>query len=429
MKVSGMKPSGLSGFIEAIRFCEHVVGIAGAANCISVRAARQIEISDMNRSEKKQARILTVAEVENLEKLLMDETEELVDRFAAGSMLFALYSRSRLSDLKRVRGFIKDVTENNGTISGYLEFRTRTHKTARLVARQGLSMPLVAPVWGLQSPPWGLWYVKVAELAGRPLETLHDEALLPAPMKDALAEWQSRSVTTTEAGKWLRSLLSKRLGEIEYTTVHTLKGTPLSWCAKAGLPENFRLLLGHHSTGKQSTEVYARDVLASPLRDFDRVLQQIRSGALRPDASRSGMLSDPTREDPKDSYVSREAVDPTHSSNSSTSSSEDGSSSDESHEQMAIPFDPVTEEKQWDPDFLMFQHKRSKIVHLRAVGSQQGTFSCGVRETSDFQLVDEVDFLVFRKCKRCTVAKPVKDVGALASALKKRRLEMEAKAK
>ena len=86
MKVSGVKPSGLSGFIEAIRFCEHVVGIAGAANCISVRAARQIEISDMNRSEKKQARILTVAEVENLEKLLMDGTEELVDRFAAGSM-------------------------------------------------------------------------------------------------------------------------------------------------------------------------------------------------------------------------------------------------------------------------------------------------------------------------------------------------------
>ena len=82
--------------------------------------------------------------------------------------------------------------------------------------------------------------------------------------------------------------------------------------------------------------------------------------------------------------------------------------------------------KSWDPDFDMFQHSKSKIVHVRAAGSQQSSFSCGVKLTNEFEKVDEVDFLIFRKCKRCSTSKPIKDVGALASALKKRRLEVEA---
>ena len=139
-------------------------------------------------------------------------------------------------------------------------------------------MPSVAPVWGLLTPPWGLNFIKVARLAHRDLELIYDESLLPAPAGCGEL-WQHRAVSTSEAGSWLRSLLSKRLGEIDYTTIHTLKSTPWSWCAKAGLSEPTRLMLGHHVTGKHSADVYARDVLAAPLREFDAVLQQIRNGA------------------------------------------------------------------------------------------------------------------------------------------------------
>ena len=66
------------------------------------------------------------------------------------------------------------------------------------------------------------------------------------------------------------------------------------------------MMLGHHVTGKHSADVYARDVLAAPLREFDTVLQQIRNGALRPDATRSGMLSAPSQEDPKDIFTVEE---------------------------------------------------------------------------------------------------------------------------
>ena len=59
------------------------------------------------------------------------------------------------------------------------------------------------------------------DFAGHTLETLHDEPLLPAPLFGHEEGWKDRT-----------ALLSKKMGEIEYTTVHTLKGTPLAWCAK-----------------------------------------------------------------------------------------------------------------------------------------------------------------------------------------------------
>ena len=54
-----------------------------------------------------------------------------------------------------------------------------------------------------------------------------------------------------------------------------------------------RLILGHHKTGKSSAECYGRDNLAKPLRDFDLVLQPIRTKAFVPDSTRSGMIQHP----------------------------------------------------------------------------------------------------------------------------------------
>ena len=108
-------------------------------------------------------------------------------------------------------------------------------------------------------------------------------------------EWSSRAVTTSEAGKWLRHILNRMDGKSSYITAHTLKGTPLSWCATFGLDPGTRLLLGHHSTGKVSAECYGRDNLAKPLREFDVVLQQIPTKAFMPDSTRSDMMRAPQR--------------------------------------------------------------------------------------------------------------------------------------
>ena len=63
LTMQGGGPSAISGFLEAFRFCFYVVGIDTAASPISVKAKRMAEMVDMS-GQKKQARVLSVAEVE-----------------------------------------------------------------------------------------------------------------------------------------------------------------------------------------------------------------------------------------------------------------------------------------------------------------------------------------------------------------------------
>ena len=425
--------SAMHGFVEALNFCQHFLGmnIGGGEELITPKILRLIEASDACRPEKKQARVLTVTEVAYLETSLTNEHLSLVDRFACGCMLFCLYTRSRWSDLKKVYGFQCDVMEDSGRISGYIECRTRSHKTARLVARSGLAMPLVAPVWGVTSPPWGLSFMKLCESAGRPLESIDMEPLLTAPSPEGT--WTSRSVTTTETGKWLRNILRGLDENLEYTSIHAMKATPLSWCTKWGLDPYVRELLGHHSTGKASAECYGRDNLAKPLRDFETVLQQIRTRSFLPDATRSGMLKQAEVADPSMTFKSS-ALDDKHvaedsgeaSSESSSDSTHDAEDPADSDQELPENPDPISAPREWDPDTVMYRNKKSKIVHIVAVGGAP-SFSCGIQISDDYEEIAESPFLEIRKCRRCAIAKPVKTIGQAASALEKLRLEYEEK--
>ena len=54
--------------------------------------------------------------------------------------------------------------ENGG--EGYIECRTRDHKTANAVAQTGLSMPLLAPALGVTKTAWAVTWAKVSEEVG-----------------------------------------------------------------------------------------------------------------------------------------------------------------------------------------------------------------------------------------------------------------------
>ena len=206
-----------------------------------------------------------------------------------------MFSRSRWSDLRCVYGYAADILEVEGKIAGYLEYRTRSHKTARLVQKQGLSMPLVASVWGVGKTPWVLEFIKVSKLADKPWDTLRNVPLLPAPTEDG--RWTNRSTSTLEAKRWLLSVLSRTLGrDPEITTIH--------W---AGLSAETRQVLGHHSTGKHSHEIYNRVLLAEPIRRLELILQRIHTSPFLPDASRSGMIAEPSKEDPANSFRKAES--------------------------------------------------------------------------------------------------------------------------
>eukprot|EP00435_Cladocopium_sp_Y103_P070820 s2538_g36.t1 len=321
----------------------------------------------------------------------------------------------------------QDVHEEAGKLSGYLECKTRTRKTARSVAKRGLAMPLVAPFGGTGKTPWGIHFSRIFQLSGRSLEDVRNQPLLLAP--DSEGGWMERSVTAEEGGEWLVSMLTRRLHLCDRITIHTLKGAPLSWCGEFGLSPESRLLLGRHSSGKHLADTYARDVLAQPLPEYEEVLRQIRAGAFRPDNTRSGLIGAAVQEDPKEAasekVIERAQEEPDNESSESSSATSESEASIDVHleEQEAASQDLVAQPTQWEPDVNMYLHSRSSIVHVMACGTSNNRFSCGNVLTKDYRLVREVSFLELRKCKRCALARPVRNVGAFASALKKRRLE------
>lgn len=192
--------STLSGFLEAWTFSSHVLdmdmlkGNGGPTLNLPKQCLRRVELRELARKERRQARVLTVAEVTMLEEIMLDEKESLVDRIAAGCFLFCPRGRSRWSDVRKVYQIAQDVRGEAGRLSGYIECKTRARKTARSVAKRGLA---IAPIWGAGKIPWGLHFPRIFQNRGRSLE-------------------------------------DRRLKGCERTTIHTLRGAPLSWYGMFG---------------------------------------------------------------------------------------------------------------------------------------------------------------------------------------------------
>ena len=134
------------------------------------------------------------------------------------------------------------------------------------------------------------------------------------------------------------------------------------------------------------------------------------------------MITESTVEDPSKSFRREESES---AESSSTDSSSDAATlhSDQYPEDV---YDPILEKEVWNLDIHMYKHCRTHVVHLLADGTTSESFSCGLKLTSDHIKVGSSRFLDFRKCKRCAASKPqpIKDVGALASAFKKQRIEV-----
>ena len=402
----GATYSFLSSFVEAVNFGTYVLGLPvkdQSKNLFSKFAQGVLDQKALARPMRKQARPLTVTEVTCLEELLKDASLDAFDRYAAGAFLYALYGRCRWSDLRKVAHYVLDINTSGSKTIGYLEFSTFSHKTAAQVARHGLPLPLVAPIWGLTHPCWALEWVKVAKQVGINFDDEFDGPILPAPNK--CGDWGTRSVTASEASKWLAELLQQSTSNLEHVTSHSLKCTTLSWLAKAGTEPHYRLLLGQNSTQKGSLETYSRDVLSAPLRALDEVLRQIRIGALHPDFTRSGHIQEPSQPDcMEDQPAQDEGSSSSSGGSSSTSSDSNSESSDDEQPEKRnwedlAGGDPHVQRASWGLG-VMHQHILSKVVHLQH-GSDPITFKCGMHATRDHKVVETTPFLESRKCKRC----------------------------
>ena len=90
------------------------------------------------------------AQIKQAEPLSV-ELVGIVDRYLVGGVVFAIFSRSRWSDLKNLQSIWIDSFEDG---SGFVEARTMDHKTSHTVQTKRCAMPLVAPFPGVSEHPW-----------------------------------------------------------------------------------------------------------------------------------------------------------------------------------------------------------------------------------------------------------------------------------
>jgi len=295
LRDTGKRVGALRGFAEAINFSLHVVGLSATLDrpVWSPWAKGLLSFMDLQRPSKLSKTALTVAMVKWLEEFLVSEDNGICDRYAAGTCLFAIFSRSRNSDLKVCENWDLDFEDIRTSGKGFVECTTRNHKTSKQMAQQAIPMPLVAPAVGLGPIAWGPVWARVAGECGLPFPR-GKGPVLPAPTVDG--GWMNRAVTSEELSAWLRSILEKGGFDVSNISSHSLKHTTLQWAAKWGMDKYIRTLLGHHSTGGKSLDTYARDVLAPALLEYEEMLRQVRIGSFAPDVSRSGRFVKPSKD-------------------------------------------------------------------------------------------------------------------------------------
>ena len=132
--------------LEAFRFCKFVLQLPDLdeliTNPILVGRVKRLEA---DRGAIKQCRSLTLGEAQRLERFMFAD-KHLHDKYVCGCLLFALYSRSRWSDLSYLDELAFDVAYHRTETVGFIESSTRHQKTSSSAVKKALQMPLVCPL-------------------------------------------------------------------------------------------------------------------------------------------------------------------------------------------------------------------------------------------------------------------------------------------
>ncbi len=174
----------LSGFLELVAFLQHVLGYSvpdGFHTDLWMKGT--LRGMRMTRKPGRQSRtLMKVTELKYLESFLSDKSKSLVDRYAAGTMLFAVYPRARIEDLASVQCVEFDVCKMDDTYRGYIEARSLSHKMKISSSGLGLNLLLVAPIAGVGNRQWDIDFWKVSVEAGLMLDALPPGSpMFPAP--------------------------------------------------------------------------------------------------------------------------------------------------------------------------------------------------------------------------------------------------------
>ena len=131
-------------FLEALRFARYVlqVPIPDALLQDPQRKGRAHRLM-LTKDVYHPARPLKAQEVATLEKMMLGQFDT-VDKYMLGAVLFAIFSRSRWSDLQYIHRMWVDRNEYEGQFFGFIETETAFHKTATSLKKKMSFMPIVS---------------------------------------------------------------------------------------------------------------------------------------------------------------------------------------------------------------------------------------------------------------------------------------------
>ena len=440
--------------MEALRFCKYVMRLPELDEIIDdpVLTGR-VRRLDAARDTVKQSRPLLLSEVKFIEEFLVSDLN-IFDRYIAGCILFAIYSRSRWSDLAFLSDLTLDTTETELGLVGFVEGSTRFQKTSTTALKRAMQMPLVAPIRGVTERLWAVEWFDILKQVQFNLTAKPIGAVCRPPTNGMLG---TRHLSSEEVGDFLNHVLGLT-GE-RVVTSHCMKTTTLTWCAKYGLEEPARTLLGHHELQSQSLACYSRDMLSRPLALYESMLLNIRSGSFLPDETRSGRfaqrkgdVASACSEEPMRVRVKVEnfpeglstqsrseadhvlgVVDLTESSWSlvgspvseqdarqespARASSDDSSSSSTSSSAQEEPLQQkyALDGEVKDCNEPVYQHKQSRVLHRP--NKVAGSLACGRRLGDNYRFLEQGASFKWARCSVCFKGEVITKTDQLAEAM------------
>ena len=393
LRETGAPATRASRFRESLAFAQHCVGfsmpdsvlgskhMAGAALC-SFRTKRVLLQRDP----------ITLIQLPLMEKEVVSGAD-LALRVFLGTMLFALHTRSRYSDVMNVN--VEPTIDEE-----YVEAAITQHKMAHASGRGHRWLPLAGFACGVTGLPWAKCWLQCR--VDSSLAAAVDEPFMPMPLRHG--RWSQAKLPISHATVWLREFfLSKGLNRDEVSNLgtHSLKACLLSWLAKAGAAGSDRKMLGNHiSKADASMVTYSRDALAGPLRCLGSLLEAVRSGRFHPDRSRSGRWTLPGPDD---------QLEASSSSGSSTESDEQESSSGEEGfgvTTVAVSKDLQTAQnvavikKIADDGGEVWRHIKRLTFHIK---DKPAAFKCG-RLSSEAYVPSDENRVLWPRCVGCFVS-------------------------
>ena len=389
-------PSFGKALLSSIAFCKFVLGAEGFSDALnSGRLVGLARSSFLKKRKRRQKPPLTVAMVKRLERLVVDEQENDVDRLCAGFFLLCIYLRARYSDGQGLKGLMIDEPDCfMGPLAGYFQGAVSRTKTSFSLERKTALLPMVGPLCGVAAVPWFKSWLGLREDMGIPEG--EDFPLLPSRGQEG--GWSPVPPSATVAAGWLRGILTARgFPEASKLGTHSCKCTTLSWLSKYGADALHRRVLGYHKAPQdEMMHIYGRDNISPALRTLEHVLADIRIGKLLPDTTRSGYFpNEPDREpgseldaEPSASEVSLDEED-----NVQDLRAEEGAADE------LIP--PWAEFAVGDPDAHVYiRHITSRKLH-RLADEGGNRLKCGKLCSRKFEKLGERPRFMADMCQNC----------------------------